>query len=134
MPHNYVFQSKTHFLEMAHTNFVSSIRYRPSQHLICTKNNKKHISEFRTLIMFFFLFSNFSKILNIVEFPYVLYIFIYLIYYTFSYIVEGGLHSLTSYIYIYILIYIGIRSFSYSPSLVNVQGGPPRSANGAERR
>ena len=26
MPNNYVFQPKTNFLEMAHTNFVSSIR------------------------------------------------------------------------------------------------------------
>ena len=32
MPTNYVFQPQTHFLEMAHTNFVSSIRKKKQQH------------------------------------------------------------------------------------------------------
>ena len=40
MPDNYVFQAKTHFLEMAHTNFVSSVRaYQP---LIKIKKNENH--------------------------------------------------------------------------------------------
>ena len=51
-PPNYVFRPKINFLEMAHTNFISSIRERPFQLLIWTKNNKKHV----------FGYSNISKI------------------------------------------------------------------------
>ena len=43
MPNNYVFQRKITILELAHTNFVLSIRITPDQPLIWTKNNKRLI-------------------------------------------------------------------------------------------
>ena len=52
MPHKYVFQPKINFLEMAHTNFVSSIRKTPYQHLVCTKKEKTMFSESHKSIVF----------------------------------------------------------------------------------
>ena len=43
MPTNYVFQPKKNYLEMAHTNCVSSIRERAYQPAICTTYNNKHV-------------------------------------------------------------------------------------------
>ena len=40
MPPNYIFQPNINFLEMAHANFVSSIRKPPYQPVFWTKNNK----------------------------------------------------------------------------------------------
>ena len=58
MPTNYVFQPKINFLEMAHTNFVSSLRITPYQPLICIIIAKtcfliKKKTDFRTLHQYF---------------------------------------------------------------------------------
>ena len=41
MPTNYIFQPKTNLLEMAHTNFFSSIRKTPYQPLVWLEDNEK---------------------------------------------------------------------------------------------
>ena len=45
MPNKYLFQRRRTFLEMAHTNFVSSIRKTPCQPLVQTKNSKNMFFE-----------------------------------------------------------------------------------------
>ena len=47
-------QPKISFLEMAHTNFVSSIRQRAYQPLVYTKDNKNTFSTFQTFFIWSF--------------------------------------------------------------------------------
>ena len=65
MPTNYVCQPKIDFLEMAHTNFFSSIRKTACQPLAYTTNNKKCFRSdifelfktwFRIVICLYFVF------------------------------------------------------------------------------
>ena len=64
--------AENQFPEMTHTNFVSSIRYRPSPPLICTKNNQKHV-----FIFFLVEILRFVEIISFRSFLYILYIIIY---------------------------------------------------------
>ena len=123
MPKKYVFQPKISFLEMEHTNFVSSFRIIAYQPWIWTKINKNMFSNISNKYLLFakHVFKRFIYFMF-----YILYLYIYWYILIYFYIVEGYtaepvyIYIYYTYVHIYLYVYIYIHIYIYICILFNI--------------